>query len=450
MKTIAAISTPIGVGGISMVRATGDKSIEIAQKIFKAYDGTLLRDMPGYTAKVGRVFYNGKCLDEVVALVFRAPRSATGEDIVQITCHGGLLITKTLLRAFLDAGASMAGPGEFSKRGFLNGKMSLDEAESIMGLICSNYEKDREINFSSYCGNLGKKIESIKDKIVDILSDLNVELDYPDEDVPHLSNDEILNRLNSIKEEFSKMQKNYHVNSFIRNGIRTAIIGIPNTGKSTLMNLISNREKSIVTDIPGTTRDAIEESVMIGDIPIVLIDTAGIRETEDKIEKIGAERSKEIAKSADMVFMVVDASQKLSKDEINIMNSLDKNKSLIIVNKIDLNDNYHEEILKDYKVVYMSAKAGKGLDDLSQQVSNLVNFPSIENESLLLSTERQYDIVRKSCSKISEVIDKFNLVPRDILSDMIKESLNILSEFNGDNVETDIVNSIFSKFCVGK
>ena len=450
MKTIVAISTPIGVGGISMVRVTGDESLEIAQKIFKAYDGTLLKDMPGYTAKVGRAFYKEKCIDEVVAVVFRAPRSFTCEDIVQIDCHGGLLITQTVLRAFLDAGAVMAGPGEFSKRSFLNGKMSLDEAESRMGLICSNYEKDREINFSSYCGNLGKKIESIKNKIVDILSDLNVELDYPDEDVPHLSNDEILSRLNDIGKEFNKMQKNYHVNSFIRSGIRTAIIGIPNTGKSTLMNLISNREKSIVTDIPGTTRDAIEESVMIGDIPIVLIDTAGIRETTDKIEKIGAERSKEIAKSADMVFMVLDASQKISDDEINIINSLDKNKSLIIINKIDLNDNYNENILKDYKIVRMSAKNGKGLEDLSEQVSNLVNFPSIENESLLLANERQYDIVRRASNKIVEVIDKFNSVPRDILSDMIKESLSVLSEFNGDHVEKDIVDSIFSKFCVGK
>lgn len=450
MKTIVAISTPIGVGGISMVRVTGDESLEIAQKIFKAYDGTLLKDMPGYTAKVGRVFYKEKCIDEVVAVVFRAPRSFTCEDIVQIDCHGGLLITQTVLRAFLDAGAVMAGPGEFSKRAFLNGKMSLDEAESIMGLICSNYEKDREINFSSYCGNLGKKIESIKNKIVDTLSDLNVELDYPDEDVPHLSDDEILNRLNDIIKEFNKMQRNYHVNSFIRSGIRTAIIGIPNTGKSTLMNLISNREKSIVTDIPGTTRDAIEESVMIGDIPIVLIDTAGIRETTDKIEKIGTERSKEIAKSADMVFMVLDASQKISDDEINIINSLDKNKSLIIINKIDLNDNYNENILKDYKIVRMSAKTGRGLDDLSEQVSNLVNFPSIEHESLLLANERQYDIVRRASNKIVEVIDKFNSVPRDILSDMIKESLSVLSEFNGEHVEKDIVDSIFSKFCVGK
>lgn len=450
MKTIAAISTPIGVGGISMVRVTGDNAIEISQKIFKSYDGTLLKDVPGYTAKVGRIFYNGKCIDEVVAVVFKAPRSFTGEDIVQIDCHGGLLITKTVLRAFLDAGASMAGPGEFSKRAFLNGKMSLDEAESIMGLISSNYEKDREINFSSYCGNLGKKIESIKNKILDILSDLNVELDYPDEDVPHLSDDEILNRLNNINEEFNKMQKNYHINSFIRSGIRTAIIGIPNTGKSTLMNLISNREKSIVTDIPGTTRDAIEESVMIGDIPIVLIDTAGIRETNDKIEKIGTERSKEIAKSADMVFMVIDASQKISSDEINIINSLDKSKTLIIVNKIDLNNNYKSNFIEGFKTVYMSAKTGKGLDNLSEQVSNLVNFPSIESESLLLSTKRQYDIVKKSNNKICEVINGIHTVPRDILSDMIKESLKILSEFDGSNIENDVVDSIFSKFCVGK
>ncbi len=450
MGTIAAISTPIGVGGISVVRVSGEESFEISQKVFKSYDGTLLKDMKGFTCKLGKIFYNQKCIDEVICTVFKSPKSFTGENMVQISCHGGLFITRCVLRSLLESGARMAGPGEFTKRAFLNGKISLEKAESIMGLISSNYEKEREINFSSYCGNLGRKINVLKDKLVDLLSDLNASLDYPDEDVPEISDEQILDILKLVSSELKSLSDSYTVSSIIKNGSRTAIVGAPNTGKSTLMNLLSNREKSIVTDIPGTTRDAIEENIILGDSHLVLIDTAGIRETCDKIEKIGVEKSKEIAKNADLIFMMVDASRDIYNEELEILNSIDKNKTIIIVNKIDINRNYKLDIFKNMNVVCMSAKTGEGIDCLTKKVSDFLNISSIQSGSLLLSTERQYDIINKAYIKISEVINNISSVPRDIFVDMIKEILKILSEFTGENVEKEIVDSIFSKFCVGK
>ena len=420
MGTIAAISTPIGVGGISVVRVSGEESFEISQKVFKSYDGTLLKDMKGFTCKLGKIFYNQKCIDEVICTVFKSPKSFTGENMVQISCHGGLFITRCVLRSLLESGARMAGPGEFTKRAFLNGKISLEKAESIMGLISSNYEKEREINFSSYCG-----------------------LDYPDEDVPEISDEQILDILKLVSSELKSLSDSYTVSSIIKNGSRTAIVGAPNTGKSTLMNLLSNREKSIVTDIPGTTRDAIEENIILGDSHLVLIDTAGIRETCDKIEKIGVEKSKEIAKNSDLIFMMVDASRDIYNEELEILNSIDKNKTIIIVNKIDINRNYKLDIFKNMNVVCMSAKTGEGIDCLTKKVSDFLNISSIQSGSLLLSTERQYDIINKAYIKISEVINSISSVPRDIFVDMIKEILKILSEFTGENVEKEIDGRIF-------
>lgn len=450
METIAAISTPIGVGGISMVRTSGPDAFEISQKVFKAHDGTLLKDMKGFTAKLGNVIHDGKCIDEVIALVFKAPKSFTGENMVQISCHGGIFITRCVLRSLLDSGASMAGPGEFTKRAFMNGKISLEKAESIMGLISSNYERERELNFSSYCGKSGNKIESLKNILIDLLSDLNAEIDYPDEDVPSISDKEIYNRLSDLNDKLNELIKNHDISYVIRNGLRTAIVGAPNVGKSTLMNLISNREKSIVTDIPGTTRDAIEENVIFGDVSLLLIDTAGIRETDDKIEKIGTERSKEIAKSADLIFMMLDSSREITNEELEILNSIDKNKVILILNKKDIKPDYKCDFLNISRVVRISAKTGEGIEELAREVSNFVNLSSIRNGTLLLATERQYDVIKKAFYELSKIINDLGSVPRDILIDMIKNVMDILSEFTGENIENYVVDSIFSKFCVGK
>ena len=447
MKTIAAISTPHGIGGLSVVRISGKDAFKISQRVFKSHDGTLLEDMPGYTCKLGIVYYQNRPIDEVIASVFKSPRSYTGENMVQLSCHGSMFIAKSVLRSLLDAGAHMAGPGEFTKRAFLNGKMSLDKAESVMGLISSNYEKSRNISFSAYCGSLDGKINEIRQILIDILSNLNAEIDYSDEDIPEMSNEEIMSKIHYAKSEIKKLINSYSVGYIVKNGLRTAIIGAPNVGKSTLMNFLSKREKSIVTDIAGTTRDAIEESIIIGDVPLVLIDTAGIRETEDKIEKIGTEKSMEIAKAADLILILLDASREITNEEIKLINLFDKKKVIIIVNKIDMNSSYKCDFDNP---VLISAKTGQGMGDLATRISNFVDFGSCEDENLIITTERQRDVLVKSLKSLKGIEDKIGEIPRDILSEIIKKPLKILSEFSGENIEKEIVDQIFSKFCVGK
>lgn len=453
MSTIAAISTPYGIGGISVVRVSGEDAIKITQKIFKAHDGTLLENMNGYTCKLGNIIFENNTLDEVIVTVFKAPRSYTGEDITQISCHGSMFITKSILRALLNSGAVMAGPGEFTKRAFLNKKISLDKAESVMGLISSNYEKARKINYSAYCGFLGKKIDEIKNKFFDILSDLNAEIDYSDEDVPELDNNQLILRLENINSKLNNLIKSYSIGCVIKNGLKVAILGAPNVGKSTLMNFLSKKEKSIVTDIAGTTRDAIEESIILNNIPIVLIDTAGIRETSDKIEQIGTQKSKEIAEISDLILFMLDASREITDEEIKIINSFDKNKILIIINKSDINSNYNLKKLKKLNIknfVLISAKNGTGIDNLSKKIEEFIDFSSYENENLIIMSERQYNVLLRAQKNLENAIDKIKSVPRDIFADILKESAEILCEFSGENLETKIVDSVFEKFCVGK
>lgn len=453
MSTIAAISTPYGIGGISVVRVSGENAIKITQKIFRAHDGTLLENMNGYTCKLGNIIFENNTLDEVIVTVFKAPRSYTGEDSTQISCHGSMFITKSILRAVLSSGAVMAGPGEFTKRAFLNKKISLDKAESVMGLISSNYEKARKINYSAYCGFLGKKIDEIKSKFFDILSDLNADIDYSDEDVPELDNNQLILRLENINSELNNLIKSYSIGCVIKNGLKVAILGAPNVGKSTLMNFLSKKEKSIVTDIAGTTRDAIEESIILNNIPIVLIDTAGIRETSDKIEQIGTQKSKEIAEISDLILFMLDASREITDEEIKIINSFDKNKILIIINKSDINPNYNLEKLKKLNIknfVLISAKNGTGIDNLSKKIEEFIDFGSYENENLIIMSERQYNILLRAQKNLENAIDKIRSVPRDIFADILKESAEILCEFSGENLETKIVDSVFEKFCVGK
>ena len=453
MSTIAAISTPYGIGGISVVRVSGENAIKITQKIFRAHDGTLLENMNGYTCKLGNIIFENNVLDEVIVTVFKAPRSYTGEDITQISCHGSMFITKSILRALLSSGAVMAGPGEFTKRAFLNKKISLDKAESVMGLISSNYEKARKINYSAYCGFLGKKIDEIKNKFFDILSDLNAEIDYSDEDVPELDNNQLILRLENINSELNNLIKSYSIGCIIKNGLKVAILGAPNVGKSTLMNFLSKKEKSIVTDIAGTTRDAIEESIILNNIPIVLIDTAGIRETNDKIEQIGTQKSKEIAEISDLILFMLDASREITDEEIKIINYFDKNKILIIINKSDINSNYNLEKLKKLNIknfVLISAKNGTGIDNLSKKIEEFIDFGAFQNENLIIMSERQYNVLLRAQKNLENAIDKIKSVPRDIFADILKESAEILCEFSGENLETKIVDSVFEKFCVGK
>lgn len=456
MKTIAAISTAYGIGGIGIVRISGKSATKIADKIFVPFFGdkeNCLENLEGYRAKYGKIRHENEYIDDVVALVFRAPKSYTGEDVVEISCHGGLYVTRRILRAALEAGANPAEPGEFTKRAFLNGKMDLSQAEAVMDLIFAKSNRANQIAFRAREGGSAHKITEIKNKLVDISAGLSAWADYPEDDIPEVDLKTLQKNLSEILNSVDKMIENYDSFKIIKNGIKTTIIGRPNVGKSTLMNLISDSQKSIVTDIPGTTRDAIEENVMIGDIPILLIDTAGIRKTDDKVEKIGVEKAKNHMNDSEIILFMLDASSPICKEDEDILKTLDKEKTILLLNKCDIGNKIDAKKLSTFsnKTVELSALTGEGLEKLRKIIENTVGTSKFDPSDSVISNERQFltlkktaDILRKA---IKEVINRMTL---DAITVLIQDALSTIMEFTGENVNETVVNRVFEKFCVGK
>ena len=456
MDTIAAISTPQGVGGIGVIRISGSNSLSVADKIFVPYsmkkDGVKsLSDMKGYTAKYGKITDSGEFIDDAVVLVFRAPHSYTGEDVVEISCHGGMYITR---RVVLENGALPAEPGEFTKRAFLNGKMDLSQAEAVMDLISAKGERANKIAFSMREGSSGKKIGKIKEILLDILARLSVWSDYPEDgDIPQIDSKMLKKSLFEVKSQISDMIKGYDACKILKEGVKTAIIGRPNVGKSTLMNCLSGHEKSIVTNIPGTTRDVIEESVMLGDIPLLLIDTAGIRETDDIIEKIGVKKSREYMDISDITLLVLDSSSALSDEDRNLLKSCDKSKTIIILNKCDLKKmiDTNELLTFSDKIVELSAINGSGTEKLKEIIENMIGISEIEPSDVVISSERQLNSLKKVKEIIEKSIEETNFgMTLDAITVLLQDAMEILMNFTGENASEEIVNRVFEKFCVGK
>ena len=459
MDTIAAISTPQGVGGIGVVRISGSNALSVADKIFVPYsvkkDGVKsLSDMKGYTAKYGKITDSGEFIDDAVVLVFRAPHSYTGEDVVEISCHGGMYITRRVLRLVLENGALPAEPGEFTKRAFLNGKMDLSQAEAVMDLISAKGERANKIAFSMREGSSGKKIGKIKEILLDILARLSVWSDYPEDgDIPQIDSKMLKKSLFEVKSQISDMIKDYDACKILKEGVKTAIIGRPNVGKSTLMNCLSGHEKSIVTNIPGTTRDVIEESVMLGDIPLLLIDTAGIRETDDIIEKIGVKKSREYMDISDITLLVLDSSSALSDEDRNLLKSCDKSKTIIILNKCDLKKmiDTNELLTFSDKIVELSAINGSGTEKLKEIIENMIGISEIEPSDVVISSERQLNSLKKVKEIIEKSIEETNFgMTLDAITVLLQDAMEILMNFTGENASEEIVNRVFEKFCVGK
>ncbi len=459
MDTIAAISTPQGVGGIGVVRISGSNALSVADKIFVPYsvkkDGVKsLSDMKGYTAKYGKITDSGEFIDDAVVLVFRAPHSYTGEDVVEISCHGGMYITRRVLRLVLENGALPAEPGEFTKRAFLNGKMDLSQAEAVMDLISAKGERANKIAFSMREGSSGKKIGKIKEILLDILARLSVWSDYPEDgDIPQIDSKMLKKSLFEVESQISDMIKGYDACKILKEGVKTAIIGRPNVGKSTLMNYLSGHEKSIVTNIPGTTRDVIEESVMLGDIPLLLIDTAGIRETDDIIEKIGVKKSREYMDISDITFLVLDSSSALSDEDRNLLKSCDKSKTIIILNKCDLKKmiDTNELLTFSDKIVELSAINGSGTEKLKEIIENMIGISEIEPSDVVISSERQLNSLKKVKEIIEKSIEETNFgMTLDAITVLLQDAMEILMNFTGENASEEIVNRVFEKFCVGK
>ncbi len=459
MDTIAAISTAQGVGGIGVIRISGPNALNIADKIFVPYSAKnsgikSLSDMKGYTAKYGKITDSGEFIDDAVVLVFRAPHSYTGEDVVEISCHGGMYITRRVLRTVLENGAAPASPGEFTKRAFLNGKMDLSQAEAVMDLISAKGERANKIAFSMREGSSSKKIGKIKEILLDILARLSVWADYPEDgDIPQIDSKMLKKSLFEVKSEISDMIKGYDACKILKEGVKTAIIGRPNVGKSTLMNCLSGHEKSIVTNIPGTTRDVIEESVMLGDIPLLLVDTAGIRDTDDVIEKIGVKKSKEYMDISDITLLVLDASTPLSEEDRNLLKSCDKSKTIIILNKCDLKKNINTSELLTFsdKIVELSAINGSGTEKLKEIIENMVGISEIDPSDVVISSERQLNSLKKVKEIIENSINETDFgMTLDAITVLLQDAMEILMNFTGENASEEIVNRVFEKFCVGK
>ena len=453
MKTIAAIATAQGLAGIGVIRISGDKSKEIVDKVFKSVSGKKLSEMKGYTASYGKIMENDEIIDDAVVLSFNAPHSYTGEDVVEISCHGGMYIIKKVLRIILNAGASPAQPGEFTKRAFLNSKMTLTQAESIMDVIAAKGKAAARIATSLREGALYKKIKLVIDELTNCAAHLSAWADYPEDDIPQVENTALLNRLELVYKKLEETVKNYDTGAIIKEGINTVIAGKPNVGKSTIMNVLSGYEKSIVTEIPGTTRDVVEEVVSVGDIMLKLSDTAGIRDTKDIIEKIGVDKAKDRIKTASLILAVFDYSKELCDDDKILLEELKDMPVVAIINKTDLEKKIDTERIesKINNIVYISAKDGSGVSDLENKIKNVLKLNNIDPNEGVICNERQYNAATKAIGCIDQAICELkNGITLDAITVLIEEAIQELLELTGERVTDAVVDQVFSSFCVGK
>lgn len=450
-RTIAAVATPAGDGALGVIRISGGDAVLVADKVFFAYSGKALASMEGYCAAYGEVRDGDTVLDDAVALVFRAPHSFTGEDTVEITLHGGSIMLRSVLRLILKNGAFSAEPGEFTKRAFLNGKTDLARAESIMGLISAQSEAELKLSRQAHNGRISKKIAAIEQDLVGADASIAAYSDYPDEDIEGLDPESFKKMLTGVKNELEIILRDYDAGRVIREGIDTAIVGKPNVGKSTLMNMLSGTDRSIVTEIAGTTRDIIEETVTVGDIILRLSDTAGIRETEDKVESIGVERARNKISSSQLVLAVFDGTEELSKDDINLINELSSENTVIIVNKTDLDNKIDMNRFEGFKTVETSAKEGKGYEELKKAVADVTRASSLRPESVVLISERQRACAQRALDGVNEAVSALEMGhTMDAVGVCVDDALSALLELTGKRVTNRVTDEIFSRFCVGK
>ncbi len=458
MSTIAAISTAPAIGGIGIIRMSGDECFEILNKIFIPKHKEKIENIKGYTIKYGKVVNpkTNKIIDEVLVSYFKNPKSYTAEDLCEINSHGGIVVVREILELCLQNGAELAEPGEFTKRAFLNGRIDLTQAEAIIDIINAKTSREAQESANQLEGYLSKKINEIKAKIMDLMVDIEANIDYPEYDVEEVSNNRAEGKLIEVKKDLENLSKTFENGKILKDGIKIAIIGSPNAGKSSLLNSILKEERAIVTDIAGTTRDIIEEQVVIEGIPFKIVDTAGIRNARDKIEQIGIEKSKKAANEADVVIGVFDSSVELNDEDREILKLLQKKKSIIILNKIDLNidkaGNSPEILQASSPVVKLSIKNGDNLDELYHELIKMFNLNQINlGNELLITNVRHQELINKAIESTRMAIDDLkNDMPIDIISINIKQILEHLGEITGDNISEDIIKSIFSKFCLGK
>lgn len=453
MSTVAAISTGRAPGGIGIVRISGENAIAVADKVFSSFNGKKLCEIPGYSALYGKAHGKNGHIDNVVALVFKAPKSYTGEDVVEFSCHGGLFVTDRVLNAVFEAGAVPAEAGEFTKRAFLNGKMDLTSAESVMSIISAQGEQAEKIALGVLEGKLFKEIKKITDKLLYDMALLSAWVDYPYEEIEDLSAEKLKSHIAESKNELEKLINDFGKGQIILEGVDTAIVGCPNVGKSTLMNLLSGTDKSIVTEIAGTTRDIVEDTVNAGGITLRLADTAGVRDTDDTVESIGVERAVKRLENAELVLAVFDGSRPLNSDDRRLIDLCKGKKAVGIINKTDLDKNYlNDEIKKIFpQTVFISAKTGEGKGELISAIETLLGTADFDTSAAAVVNERQRDCCKKALDALNDAQNALDLgLTMDAVTVCLDSAAENLMVLTGEKATELVVNEIFAQFCVGK
>ena len=458
-NTIAAIATASGTGGIGIIRMSGDKCFEVLKKIFIPKNKNVDIDkVDGYTIKYGYIINPStkEKIDEVLVSFFRTPKSYTTENMCEINSHGGMIVERKILEQCLNNGAELAEPGEFTKRAFLNGRIDLSQAESVIDIINAKTDKEAKASFEQLQGNLSKEIEEIRASLLDIMSDIEASIDYPEYDIEETTEDKAIKLLEKEKNRLELLEKSFENGKLLKEGIKTIIIGKPNSGKSSLLNVILKEERAIVSDYAGTTRDTIEEFININGIPLKLVDTAGIRDTEDFVEKIGVKKAIKLAEDADLIIAIFDSSKKLEEEDFKVLDIIKNRKSIVLLNKCDLSQKNNETINYisnlNKTVIKASMKTEEGIRELYDTIYNLFNKKEIEmNDGIIVTNIRHKNLIHKAIENNIKAIESIkNKMPIDITAICIKEILEDLGEITGNNVSEDIINKIFSKFCLGK
>lgn len=454
--TIAAISTPPGEGAISIVRMSGEEAVSIAQKVFSGKD---LTQAKSHTINYGHIVdpKTHEEIDEVMVSLMLAPKTFTREDVVEINCHGGIVATNRILQLLLVNGARLAEPGEFTKRAFLHGRIDLTQAESVMDLIRAKTDRSMKIALNQLDGNLSHLIDSLRKDILDVLAQVEVNIDYPEyDDVEEMTTKLLKEKAIEIKQRIEQLLKTASQGKIMREGLATALVGRPNVGKSSLLNHLLHEDKAIVTDVAGTTRDVIEEYVNVSGVPLKLIDTAGIRETDDKVEKIGVERSKKAIEQSDLVLLVLNAAESLTKEDLELIRLTNDKKRIIILNKTDLEEKLDRKelakISENAPVYATSILKNEGVEALEEAISKLF-FKGIENSqsTVMVTNARHIALLKKAQNSLDSVLEGISSgMPVDLVQIDMTEAWNLLGEITGESYEDELLDQLFSQFCLGK
>ncbi|AWZ49749.1 tRNA uridine-5-carboxymethylaminomethyl(34) synthesis GTPase MnmE [Clostridiaceae bacterium 14S0207] len=453
--TIAAVATSMGEGGISIIRLSGGKAIDIIDKIFRGKNNRSIKDIKTYTMRYGYIVDGeGKDLDEVIVTYMKGPRSFTAEDTIEINCHGGVVVTNSILKEVIKAGARLAEPGEFTKRAFLNGRIDLSQAEAVIDIIQAKTELSAKSAVMQSEGKISKEISELRDRLLGVIAHIEATVDYPEDDLEEVTNEQATKDLTEILQKIDELLEYAEEGKIIREGLKLVIVGKPNVGKSSLLNALLREKRAIVTDVPGTTRDVIEEYINLSGVPVQIVDTAGIRETEDIVEKIGVEKSKEKIEEADLIVFMMDLSREIDEEDMEIFNHIKDKNYVVLLNKSDLDSKVKEDVLDllpKEKVYKISAKTGEGIDTLKNIIKYMFFKGEINSDDIFITNNRHKEALIRAKENLESSLDTLRTVfAIDLASIDLRNAWSNLGEITGDTLEEDIIHKIFSKFCLGK